>query len=56
MVLQLRDMLDVVRDQLARVLQSYERKDVSLALDVWRKHQEIDALNTAPGSGSSSPL
>jgi len=39
-------MVDVVRDQLARVLQSYERRDVALALDVWRKDQEIDALNT----------
>jgi len=45
-VLQLRHMVDVVRDQLASVLQSYERRDVALALDVWRKDQEIDALNT----------
>ena len=45
-VLQLRHMVDVVGDQLARVLQSYERRDVALALDVWRKDQEIDALNT----------
>jgi phosphate transport system protein len=45
-VLQLRHMVDVVRDQLARVLQSYERRDVALALDVWRKDEEIDALNT----------
>ena len=45
-VLQLRHMVDVVRDQLARVLQSYERRDVTLALDVWRKDEEIDALNT----------
>ncbi len=44
-VLQLRHMVDVVRDQLARVLQSYERRDVALALEVWRKDQEIDALN-----------
>ena len=33
-VLQLRHMVDVVRDQLARVLQSYERGDVALALCV----------------------
>ena len=46
-VLQLQHMVDVVRDQLARVLQSYERRDVAAALDVWRKDQEIDALNTA---------
>jgi len=45
-VLQLQHMVDVVRDQLGRVLQSYERRDVALALDVWRKDQEIDALNT----------
>ena len=45
-VLQLRHMVDVVRDQLMRVLQSYERRDVAIALDVWRKDQEIDALNT----------
>lgn len=45
-VLQLRHMVDVVRDQLARVLQGYERRDVAVALDVWRKDQEIDALNT----------
>jgi phosphate transport system protein len=45
-VVQLRHMVDVVRDQLARVLQSYERRDVALALEVWRKDQEIDALNT----------
>jgi len=44
--LQLRHMADVVRDQLMRVLQSYERRDVAVALDVWRKDQEIDALNT----------
>ncbi len=29
------------------MLQSYESRDVELALDVWRKDQEIDALNTA---------
>ncbi len=46
-VLQLQHMVDVVRDQLARVLQSYERMDVAGALEVWRKDQEIDALNTA---------
>lgn len=46
-VLQLQHMGSVVRGQLARVLQSYESRDVELALDVWRKDQEIDALNTA---------
>jgi len=54
-VVQLRHMVDVVRDQLARVLRSYERRDVALALEVWRKDQEIDALNTGL-SGNSSPL
>ena len=38
---------DLVRDQLARVLQSYQRRDVALALEVWCKDQEIDALNTS---------
>ena len=36
-----------MRDQLARVLRSYEYRDVALALDEWRKDQEIDALNTS---------
>lgn len=45
-IVQLRHMVDAVRGQLARVLQSYERRDVALALDVWRKDQEIDALNS----------
>lgn len=45
-VLQLRHMADFVRYQLERVLESYEHRDVTLALDVWRKDQEIDALNT----------
>jgi hypothetical protein len=30
-----------------RVLQSYQRRDVALALEGWRKDQEIDALNSA---------
>ena len=44
--LQLQHMGDLVREQLGRVLRSYEHRDVVLALDVWRKDQEIDALNT----------
>jgi phosphate transport system protein len=44
---QLQYMGNLVRDQLARVLRSYEYRDVVLALDVWRKDQEIDALNTS---------
>ena len=46
-VLQLQRMAVLVRDQLARVLQSYERRDVALAMGVWRKDQEIDALNNS---------
>jgi len=45
-LVQLQHMVDLVRDQLARVLQSYEKRDVEAALDVWRKDEEIDALNT----------
>lgn len=44
---QLKHMSDLVRDQLARVLRSYEQRDIVLALDVWRKDREIDALNTS---------
>ena len=46
-MLQLQHMVQLARDQLIRVLQSYERRDVALALNVWRKDQEIDALNTS---------
>ena len=46
-MLQLQRMVQLVRDQLTRVLQSYERRDVAEALDVWRKDQEVDALNTS---------
>lgn len=46
-VLQLQRMVDLVRSQLARVLQSYERGDIALALDVWHKDREIDALNNS---------
>ena len=45
-VLQLRHMVDLVRDRLTGVLQSYERRDATAALDIWRKDQEIDALNS----------
>ncbi len=45
-VLQLQHMVDLVRNQLARVLQSYEHRDVAGAMEVWRKDQEIDALDT----------
>lgn len=40
-------MAQLVLDQLAHVMQSYENNDVTAALDVWRKDQEIDALNAS---------
>jgi len=46
-MLQLQRMGHLARDQLTRVLQSYERRDITEALDVWRKDLEIDALNTS---------
>jgi phosphate transport system protein len=46
-VLQLQNMVQLARDQLRTVLMSYERRDVAEALDVWRKDQEIDALNNS---------
>jgi phosphate transport system protein len=46
-MLQFQCMVQLVRDQLTRVLQSYERRDVAEALEVWRKDQEVDALNTS---------
>jgi phosphate transport system protein len=46
-MLQLQRMVQLARDQFTRVLQSYERRDVAEALDVWRKDQEVDALNTS---------
>lgn len=46
-MLQLQRMVRLARDQLKQVLQSYERRDVAGALDVWRKDQEIDALNNS---------
>ena len=39
-------MVDLVRDRLTYVLQSYEQGDVAAALDIWRRDQEIDALNS----------
>ena len=40
-------MVQLVLDQLRRVVQSYERRDVAAALEVWRKDEEIDALNSS---------
>jgi phosphate transport system protein len=45
--LQLQRMVQLVRDQLTRVLQSYAHRDVAEAIDVWRKDQEVDALNNS---------
>jgi phosphate transport system protein len=45
--LQLQRMVHLARDQLTRVLKSYERRDIAEALDVWRRDLEIDALNTS---------
>ena len=33
--------------QLDSVLESYERRDVNKALEVWRRDQDIDALNSS---------
>ena len=44
---QLELMVQQVINQLSCVLESYERRDVSKALEVWRKDQDIDALNNS---------
>ena len=46
-VLELQRMVNLARDQLSRVLRSYERHDIKEALDVWHKDLEIDAVNTS---------
>jgi phosphate transport system protein len=45
--LQLQRMAQLVLEQLARVIQSYEHRDADQAVEVWRKDQEIDALNNS---------
>lgn len=45
-VLQLQHMVDLVQDQLDRVLRSFQNRDLAGALEVWRKDQEIDAINS----------
>jgi phosphate transport system protein len=45
--LQLQRMAQLVLHQLAQVIQSYEHRDVRIALEVWRKDLEIDALNNS---------
>jgi phosphate transport system protein len=44
LVIQLQRMVELVNEQLTRVLQSYEGRDITEALEVWRKDEEIDAL------------
>ena len=46
-MLQLQRMVQLVLEQLAEALESYERRDVAKALEVWRKDEEIDALNNS---------
>lgn len=46
-MLQLQRMVQLVLGQLTQVIQSYERRDIVAALEVWRKDQEIDALNNS---------
>jgi phosphate transport system protein len=45
-VLQLEHMVGLVQDQLDRVLRSFQDRDPAGALEVWRKDQEIDAVNS----------
>jgi phosphate transport system protein len=45
--LQLQRMVQLVREQLTRVLESYRRRDVAEAMEVWNKDQEVDALNSS---------
>ena len=45
-VLQLQHMIGLVQDQLERVLRSFQKRDLAGALEVWRKDQEIDAVNS----------
>lgn len=47
LMLQLQRMVQLVLEQLSRVLESYERRDVAQALEVWRRDQDVDALNTS---------
>ena len=46
-MLQLNRMVKLVLSQLTEVVQSYERRDIVAALDVWRKDEEIDALHNS---------
>ncbi|HEY4720876.1 MAG TPA: phosphate signaling complex protein PhoU [Anaerolineae bacterium] len=46
-MLPLQRMVQLVREQLTSVLESYACRDVAAAMAVWRRDQEVDALNTA---------
>lgn len=46
-MLQIRRMVQLVIEQLKRVLQSYHRRDVDDALEVWRRDKDVDALNNS---------
>jgi len=46
-MLQLHRMVELLLAQLTKVAQSYQRRDVASALEVWRKDQEIDALHVS---------
>ena len=43
----LRSMTQRVLDQLRRVINSYEQRDLAEAIDVWAKDEEIDALHNS---------
>ncbi len=46
-MLSLKHMMELVIDQLSRVLRSYEQSDLTAALEVWRRDKEVDALNNS---------
>jgi phosphate transport system protein len=45
--LQIRRMVRLARDQLSQVLHSYEHRDATEAINVWRKDTEIDELDAS---------
>jgi phosphate transport system protein len=46
-MLQLKRMVELALVQLARVVRSYERRDVAEALEVWRADVDLDALDNS---------
>ena len=46
-MLHIRRMVDLVLSQLKRVLDSYARRDVAEAVDVWHKDADVDAMNNS---------